>query len=100
MITPQQVAELAGIQPRKYPVTTLFLTLDGGRDKRKAEIQLKDLIKRQRAELEARRLSRDELASVEQDFAALGRFLPHFDRKGPRAGAGFTSSGAGPRQVR
>jgi peptide subunit release factor 1 (eRF1) len=95
MITSQQVDELARLHPERFPVTTLFLRLDSGPDKRKAEIQLKDLIKRERVLLAGRELEREQLASVEQDFTALGQFVQHLDRKGHRALAAFSSAGVG-----
>lgn len=95
MITREQIHELARLRGEEFPVTTLFLSLDGGRDKRKADILIKDLIKKQRAELDGRDLSRAQRASVEQDFEAMLRFVHHFDRHGARAIAVFSSSGAG-----
>ena len=95
MITSQQVDDLARLHPGRFPVTTLFLRLEPGPDKRKAEIQLKDLIKQARAELGERGLDREQLASVEQDWIALGEFVHHLDRKGYRGVAVFSSSGAG-----
>jgi peptide subunit release factor 1 (eRF1) len=95
MITLEQVRELARLRGEDFPVSTLFLSLDGGRDKRKADILIKDLIKKQRAELEERGLSRVQRESVEQDFEAMLRFVHHFDRHGARAVAVFSSSGAG-----
>jgi len=95
MITLEQVHELARLRGEVFPVTTLFLSLDGGRDKRKADILIKDLIKKQRAELDQRPLSRAQRDSVEQDFAAMLRFVHHFDRHGARSIAVFSSAGAG-----
>ncbi len=94
MITLEQVHELARLRGEVFPVTTLFLTLDGGRDKKKADILIKDLIKKQRAELATRPLSRPQRDSVELDFAALLRFVQHFDRHGARGVAVFSSAGA------
>ena len=95
MITREQVHELARLRIEEFPVTTLLLSLNGGRDARKAEILLKDLIKRQRAELEGRALGRAQLRSVEQDFEQLLRFVQNVPRKGCRAVAVFSSAGAG-----
>jgi peptide subunit release factor 1 (eRF1) len=95
MITSQQVDELARLHPGRFPVTTLFLRLESGPDKRKAEIQLKDLIKNARAEVGERGLDREQMASVERDWEALGEFVHHLDRKGHRGVAVFSSSGAG-----
>jgi peptide subunit release factor 1 (eRF1) len=71
------------------------LNLDGGRDKRKAEILIKDLVKQQRAENASRDFTTEQLHSVEQDFEAILKFIPNFDRKGFRAVAVFSSSSAG-----
>ncbi len=95
MITLEQVQELARLQVQEFPVTTLFLSIDSGADKRKAEILLKDLIKKQRAELDARPLTKGQQASVEHDFEAMLRFIRHFDRHGAKAVAVFSSSGSG-----
>jgi peptide chain release factor subunit 1 len=95
MITSQQVDELARLHTERFPVTTLFLRLHPGPDKRKAEIQLKDLIKRERAVLARRELEREQLASVERDFEALGQFVQHLDRRGHRGVAVFSSAGVG-----
>lgn len=99
MITLEQVHELARLRIHEFPVTTLFLGLDGGRDARKAEIQLKDLIKKQRLELEGRALSRPQLRSVEGDFDQMLKLLQNLDRRGCRGLAVFSSSGAGLWQV-
>lgn len=99
MITLEQVQELARLRIEEFPITTLFLTLHSGRDKKKNEIRLKDLIKRQRAELENRGLRREQLRSVERDFDEMLRFIQHFDRKGSSAVAVFSSSEAGLWQV-
>jgi peptide chain release factor subunit 1 len=95
VITLEQVHELARLRIQEFPVTTLFLSLGGGRDARKAEIQLKDLIKKQRSELEGRGLSRPQLRSVESDFDQMLKLLQNLDRKGCRGLAVFSSSGAG-----
>jgi len=95
VITREQVEMLARLRIGEFPVTTLFLNLDRGSDKRKSEILIKDLIKQQRAALPARDLSADQLHSVERDFEAMLQFVHNFDRKGSRAVAVFSSSSAG-----
>lgn len=95
MITFEQLQELARLRTAEFPITTLFLNLDGGRDARKSEILLKDLIKKQRSEIEGRGLAKNQLGSVEEDFEALLRHVQNVDRKGSRALAVFSSSGAG-----
>ncbi len=94
MITFEQLEELAHLEMGRFPVTTLFLNLNGGRDARKSEIVLKELIKKQRAELETRSLTRGQAQSVEQDFEALLRWVQNVDRKGSKALAAFSSSAA------
>ena len=64
MITSEQIDALARLHPGRFPVTTLFLGLEPGPDKRKAEIQLKDLVKQARAEFGERGLDREQVASV------------------------------------
>ncbi|MGD8396819.1 MAG: hypothetical protein PVF43_15225 [Candidatus Eiseniibacteriota bacterium] len=92
MITQEQIQKLARLRDPEYPVTSLFLNLNGGRDSRKSSILLKDLLKRRRGSLE--HLSRHQSRSVEQDFSQIERYVQGFARKGTRALAIFASSGA------
>jgi len=92
VITQEQIQRLAQLRDPEYPVTSLFLNLNGGRDSRKSSILLKDLLKNRRTELA--KLDKPRSRSVEQDFTRIERFVQSFDRKGTRALAIFASSGA------
>jgi len=91
VITQEQIEQLSRLRNPHYPVTSLFLNLNGGRDSRKASIVLKDLVKARRVDMH--HLTRDQLRSVEKDFEQLERYLQGFDRRGTRALAVFSSSG-------
>ena len=79
----------------RYPVTTLYMDVDGRRFPRRPELvpRVEDLLHKAAADGE---YDREQRRSVEEDAARIIRYVAdEFDRSGTRGLAVFSSSGAG-----
>jgi peptide chain release factor subunit 1 len=92
------VRGLAEWDPRGFPVTSVYLSVDGRRYPRKVdyEVRLDELLRRARAQAQSEQLSRDALRSVHADIEAISSYVREgFERGDTRGLALFSSSGAG-----
>jgi peptide chain release factor subunit 1 len=92
------VRKLAQWNPDGFPITSVYLTVDGRRYPRKSdyEIRLDDLLRRGRAQAEGERLSKEALRSVMGDLEAIGSFVrDEFERGDTRGLALFSADAAG-----
>jgi peptide chain release factor subunit 1 len=79
-----------------FPITSVYLTVDGRRFPRKTdyELRLDELLRNARTQ--AQGLEREAIRSVERDAAAVSEFVrEEFDRGDTRGLAMFSSNGAG-----
>ena len=91
--------KLAKWAPAGVPITSVYLTVDGGRYPRKSdyEVRLGDLLRHGRAQ--AASLDRDQMRSVEADLSAMSVFVREgFERGDTRGLAMFSASAAGLRE--
>ncbi len=92
MISHEQVRQLLGFDSRGFPVTSLYLAIDLGRaERRKIELEVKNIVKHQSVNLERQAIDPAELRSLQNDFTRIENFIAERFDYGNRKGLAIFS---------